>query len=270
MVRRLFAYCANSGVAAALAGSVVALVPEAASAQDLLSGISDSGKQAVIVSTSGELSPKAHSGNLEAMVAVNGNLSRDGFIIKLSTTIGKYDYLNTSVPGNSVDVQERQFDALIGYQWGLGLLTVAAYVGFDAQDYDHSPKDPDDPVRGHKNGFMAATDIETNYEVPYYVQSSIAYSTAFDYFTSDLRVGYNMKWLVVGVEGAYYTIESSDTERLGGFALFRFYPAPQVPAELTFDAGYQFVEGDEGSGGAQASTSGGEGAYGGAALSVAF
>lgn len=225
-------------------------------------------QQSVITTSGADWAKDEQSYYVGILVALNGDFSRDGFIFRLNGNLGGYDYDTDSVAGGRVDVDERSFDVMLGYQKTVGDITGTGYIGFDYQDYDLSPNDPENQVRGTKTGFKVAVEIATGDETPVFVSVDSSYSTAFDSFLADLRVGYNMKWLIVGAEGAYYNVESDDTERLGGFATFRFNFSPTTPAELTLNAGHQFV-GESGNAGG-GNTSGGEGAYGGTSLSFSF
>lgn len=205
-----------------------------------------------------------------AIVALNGDLSRDGFVARIIGLSSDFEYDEESVPGGQVDADETQIDVMIGYQKTFGHVTATGYIGYDFRDIELSPDDPGNEVQGSESGFKVAFDAETSDEIPLFVSASGAYSTAFDYYDAMLRLGYNAGKWVVGAEGLASGIEDDDSQRVGGFVTFRFNLTPAMPAELTLNAGHQFVEDDDDTADGFSSTSGGEGAYGGASFAFSF
>lgn len=228
----------------------------------------DEAAQSVIITGGSDWAKDSETYYAGILVALNRDFSRDGLIFRTYGNIGQYDYDTDSVASGNVNVDYRAFDVMLGYQKSVGDITGTLYLGVDHQEHDDKPNDFESDLRGIETGFKIAGDIATGDETPLFVGADASYSTAFDTFESQLRVGYNMKWLVLGVEGAYYNVVSDDTERLGGFATFKFHASPNVPVELTLNGGHQFVsESDDGEGN---SFSGGEGTYGGTNLSFSF
>lgn len=238
--------------------SILAVAP--AMAQDT----GDAGGQRVDSYSGVDFAEDSFSFYSGVIIALNGSFDRDGFLLRLDGSRGEYDYQSEDVIGGKVDAEDDIFDVMVGYQKTIGVVTATGYVGYQHRDIDLSPNDPGNEIQGEESGFIVAFDAETSDEIPHFIGFSTSYSTAFDAFDAMLRVGYNMKRMVVGVEGSYSSEESDESERLGGFATFRFDLSPSMPAELTLSAGHQFV--DEGGN----STSGGEGAYGSVGFSIAF
>lgn len=236
-----------------------------------IAGIAVSGNddgQSVILFSGADGAQDARSFYSGALVALNGDFSRDGFVFRLFGLVGDYEYANFDVQGGRVSADEYLFDIMIGYQSTIQNITVSGFVGFEYQKQDLSPDDPENKLRGTKTGFKVAGDLETH-DIPLFVGLYSDYSTAFNTFNALLRVGYDMKSVVLGPEGAFYRVESDDTWRAGGFAKFRFHLSPTTPTELTLYGGHQFVKDDEGTGGAT-SPAGGEGAYGGINMAISF
>jgi hypothetical protein len=227
---------------------------------------SDSSGQQRFISFSGfDISKDAYSYYGGTLVALNGDFSRDGFVFRALGVSSDYEY-SSGFPIGEVDADERLFDVMIGYQRTLGVVTATAYVGFEYRDIDLSPSDPGSETQGSESGFKVALDAETSDEIPLFLSFSGSYSTAFDSSYAMLRVGYNMKWLVVGAEGSYSEIDSDDSKRLGGFVTHRFNIKPSMPAQVTVNAGYQFVDDESG----EFTSGGGEGYYGGLSFSFSF
>jgi hypothetical protein len=223
-----------------------------------------------VISFSGfDVSEDAHSFYSGALIALNGDFSRDGLVFRALGVVGNYQYDEATVPGGSVDADDGAYDVMIGYQATLGVFTATAYIGYEYRDIDLSPADPGNETQGSESGFKVAMDAQTSDEIPLFVSFSGAYSTAFDAYYAMLRTGYNAKRFVIGPEGLVGEIDGSEYQRLGGFVTYRFNLTPAMPAEITLNAGHQFVDDEDGGDGFVTSL-GGEGAYGGVSMSFSF
>lgn len=200
------------------------------------------------------------------LFALNGDFSRDGLVFRTLGVYGQYSY-DGPFAGTDVDVDDRLADVMIGYHKVFGRFTARGYVGYEIRDIDASPFGWFDPMHGTKSGFKVAFDLETKDEEKLYVGLDGSYSTAFDSFSGQARVGYNAGAVIIGPEGWVFSEEGDTTWRLGGFAKVPFMVGPTRAAEFSVYAGYQFVEDDNANG---FTSRGGEGAYGGAALKLAF
>ena len=128
------------------------------------------------------------------VVAWNGDLTRDGFVVRLYGSMGQYDL----DPGHGTGWQG---DAMIGYKFSRGPVWGSIFVGVDVQDYDLSPDDPTALVRGSETGFKVAGDLSTAYGSPIYASIAGNYSTAFNSYWARARVGVYRDKLTWGPEG---------------------------------------------------------------------
>jgi hypothetical protein len=209
------------------------------------------------------------------IVAMNRDISKDGFLLRFSGSLAQYEYLTISVPGGKVDGDQWQADAMIGYQFVRGHTNFHAFVGVDYKDIRLSPDDVTAVVRGTETGVKVAARLEVNDPSPVYFSLAGEYSTAFNSYWANVRLGLNVhknKFIigpsgsVIGIDGGY------DAQRLGGFAKFLVNLTPNLDFEVTGYAGYQFVRDQSAGGGAgtAAGPAGGQGAYGGITLGTAF
>jgi hypothetical protein len=193
------------------------------------------------------------------IVAVNGNLSKDGVLVRLYGSWVEYD-LN---PG---DGRGLQGDAMIGYKFTRGPVWGSIFVGVDVQDFDLSPDNPTAIIRGTETGFKVSGDLATVYGSPLYASIAGSYSTAFDSYWARARIGHFRNRITVGPEAIAFGNEDYEARRLGGFITFHdLNPLNYRPFDLTFSVGNQWV-GNNGGGG----FGGGEGAYGTIAFSMLF
>lgn len=198
------------------------------------------------------------------IVALNGNMNRDGLALRLYGSRVDYDL----DPGNG---RGYQGDIMLGYQFTRGITSGAIFVGVDYQDYKLSPDDPTAQVRGSEVGFAVAGNLETSRDQPYYVSLAGKYSTAFDTYWGRIRTGLNRGRFTFGPEAIAYGDTEFDAQRLGGFLTFDLKLIPRMPLEVTLSAGHQWAnDSTVGGGGPVTSVGGGDGTYGSIVFSTTF
>ena len=206
------------------------------------------------------------SGNL---FALNGDFTRNGFVARTFGWYSNYEYDGISL--GEVDADDRAMDAMLGYLFYHGTTSIIGYVGMEIRDVDLSPNDEDNPVRGTETGFKVALEIESGDESPFYYAFDTSYSTAFDTYYGNLRLGWNRNGTKFGPEGEIWSEEGDVTSRLGAFVVLPFNLRPTLPAELSLSGGYQWVDNDDDSSGdGFGGHRGGEGAYFNSYLKVLF
>ena len=204
-----------------------------------------------------------YSGNL---VALNGDFTRSGMVARTFGWYSEYEYGDST---GSVDAEDRALDVMLGYMHYMGPMVAIGYVGMEVRDIDLSPDDTGNKVRGTETGFKLAFELETGDEQPYYFALDTSYSTAFDTFYGNARVGWNLNGTKFGPEGEIWNEEGDSTYRLGAFAVLPFNLRPTLPAEVSVSGGYQWVE-DNDRGITFGGVRGGEGAYFNSNLKINF
>jgi len=198
------------------------------------------------------------------IVALNGDLSRDGFAVRAYGSRVDYDL----DPG---DGRGYQGDLMLGYLFNRGRWSGGVFVGVDYQDYKLKPDDPTSNVRGTEVGFAVAANVDTGREGPYYFSLNGKYSTAFDSYWGRVRTGLNRGRFTFGPEFIAFGDTDFDAHRIGGFLTFDVKLIPRMPLEVTLSAGRQFVDSSGGGGGGTVtSVGGGEGTYGLVVFSTSF
>lgn len=202
------------------------------------------------------------------IVALNRDISKDGFLLRLYGSHTDYEYDTAAVPNGKVDGDAWQGDAMIGYKVSRGNIWAAAFIGIDYQDHDLTPDDPANPVRGSEVGFKVAADIASlRTGSPLYFSLSGQYSTAFDSYWARGRLGLNRGHMTFGPEVLAMGSDSFDAQRVGGFLMFDVSLVPNMPIEVTLSGGYQFLDDSNGT---SFGGGGGEGAYGGIVFTTLF
>jgi hypothetical protein len=204
------------------------------------------------------------------IMALNKDISRNGFLLQGFLGTGDYEYDSSSVPGGEVDADLTMLRGMVGYQWFTPGIRVAGYVGVDWQDNDLNPKDPENPVEGSETGFLVSGEFETVESKPFYLGAIGQYSTAHDTYWSQARVGWRFGNFVVGPEGIFMGNITYDAQRAGAFVSVPLNLARDVYFEVTLSGGYQWISDDDdgqdfgGIGGTS------DGAYGNIGFSTAF
>lgn len=199
-------------------------------------------------------------------VALNGDIGRDGFMLRAYGSQVDYDYLNGAVPTHGLG---RQGELMIGYKASHGNIWGAAFIGVDHQNHKLTPDDPANRVRGAETGLKVVGDLASLRNTgPLYFALSGMYSTAFDSYWARARVGANLGASRVTIGPEFITLGNTgfDATRLGGFLTFDLKLSPKLPLEVTIYAGHQFVAGA----GTATGASGGEGEYVGFSLTSLF
>jgi len=192
-------------------------------------------------------------------VALNGDLSRNGFFVRVYGSGVAYDL-------DVGDGRGYQADLMLGYRVSHGKVYGGLYLGADYQDYRLSPDDPTAEVRGTEWGFKVAADMATLREgTPIYYALTGNYSTAFETYWARARVGVNVHGITFGPEAVVMGNVGFDAQRVGGFVILDFRP----PLEVTLHAGHQFVVGGEDAG-TVGGVGGGDGTYGGIVFTLLF
>ena len=182
--------------------------------------------------------------------ALNRDLDKDGFLIRILGSRGYYDYDTPGFFGPiQIDSNYWQGDVMIGYQVVRGGIDIGAYIGVDYQDYDLSfPGDSTNPLRGSEVGFKTAFDLESNCSnnSPWYVALRGSYSTAFDSYYALGRIGHKVGRFTVGPEAWALGDVSGDAQRLGAFIAWDVAIGRGTTGNISFSVGHQFSDGDDG------------------------
>lgn len=198
------------------------------------------------------------------LMALNGDFTRDGLVAR---TFGWYSDLDSNIDG-----EDRAMDAMLGYLHYFGSWSAIGYVGMEVRDVNLFEDGTGTRFKDTETGFKVALEVESGDEDPLYFSFDTSYSTAFDTYYGQLRVGYNRSGTKFGPEGEVWSEEGDVTSRLGGFVAFPFNLTSSLPAEVSLSGGYQWVDDDETVTGVDelSGIRGGEGAYFNSMIKLVF
>lgn len=171
--------------------------------------------------------------------ATNGDLAKNGFLLRAAGLYNQYSYSSTAVTGGRVNADAGLTEALVGYQLFINSYLVRGFIGLDYEGHNLIPFNTYD-YNGHTSaGIKLFTHFETPYINPLYAQALIGYGTAKDRLWTQFRTGYNFGPIIMGPEFYVMRNPASYDRRVGGFMGFRL---PQLyPLELSISSGYSRV-----------------------------
>lgn len=178
-------------------------------------------------------------GYLGAVHAMNGDLSKEGLLLRGLVSYGEYNYDTTAVAGGNVDGEATGVELGVGYQWVNPGSRFSLYAGIDHQDHDLSPSDATNQVSGAETGGAVQAEFET-LGSPWYGGLIGKYSSTYETYWVRGRVGYTFGSLTVGPEVILGGNEEYDEKRYG---LFLNMPVSQSVA-VSLSAGHYKSEGD--------------------------
>lgn len=166
-------------------------------------------------------SPDSYYGYLGAVGALNGDIGKDGFLVRASGAYGSYEY---SRPGaTDVDGDIYAGDLMLGYQTFFGADTFLSggratlYLGGDYQNHDLTPVDPLNRVNGTEAGFKSQAELALNVTRLVSLGLAGSYSTAYESYWSRAQLGYAYHGVTFGPEAAFMGNEAYDNQRYGAF-----------------------------------------------------
>jgi hypothetical protein len=224
-------------------------VPAACAALLVVIGVNAAGAadkpQAYEVDAGFDVAPQSLYWYTAAIAAVNGDIAKSGFLLRTYGSIAAFEYATTAVAG-TVDGELWQVDVMPGYQFVRGNATFGGYAGVDFQQARLSPNDPTNQVNGSATGVKVEGHVYLYADAKQPIEASLAgqYSTAFDTYYAELRVGARLiDKLFVGPDASVDGDTGYDAQRLGGYAKYTFELVKDMPLDMTLIAGHQFVSG---------------------------
>lgn len=163
-----------------------------------------------------------------------GLVQTDGWRLRGTTGYGAYAYTGRI---DSVDSTIRGAvsfgDVLLGYQVGLGALTLKAFGGVTFDSHDLRPFDPGNAVNDTAIGAKVALEAWLNLTSRAWASVDLSAATAHESYFGRLRLGYRvLDQVSLGIEGGAFGNAASDNGRGGGFVRYEW-----AGGELSVSAG---------------------------------
>lgn len=191
----------NLVATAVMAGTLFSALPAHSGSTSLYAGV--------------DKNPSAATLYAGAVVAFNGDLSKNGYLVRINASGTNYDYDTTAIP-QGVSGSAKRLEVGIGHQWIEKHSRVSFYIGGDHQVHDLSPDDTANLSRGTENGLAVQLEA-SNDNSPYDLSMIASYSNSNDTYFTRVRGGSSMGSNTVGLEGALSGSESYAEKRIGAY-----------------------------------------------------
>lgn len=163
-----------------------------------------------------DVSPSSKAFFAGGIYALNGDLSRDGFLVRASFTLGEYE--RRVFAGDTSDVSFQNVNVLVGYQHDFGGARAAFFVG---PDFTHNGSGASADVRGSSWGVRGIAELVVPVSTRIDLSSWATYSTIEDQYYIQGRALYRPSdRFRIGPEVAFLGGDTWRQRRVGGHAAF--------------------------------------------------
>lgn len=153
--------------------------------------------------------------NLGFVRAIDGDINEDSFVVRLSSGYGEYNYATNNAPGNRVEGQVADADAMIGYQKFYGNNYAKLFVGYNYQDQEIDAIDPSNRSVGGKYGAKVQGDFGIDLAKNVSLQNTSSYSSVYNNYYVKTDVMMNFAKFAVGPQAIYLGGRSFNQKRFG-------------------------------------------------------
>ena len=182
--------------------------------------------------------PGSIYGYVGGVFPLNGDLYVDGIQFRAEGGLGRFDYDGGGIY-DDLEIDQRAFDAMVGYHWNWGSNSLSAFAGLNYQDVDNP--DPNAAVRGDEFGFKVQGEIYSPFNDKLYGYALANYSTAFNTYYGSAKTLYrSTDRFAFGPEVTALGNDGFDQIRLGGTAAIGVFEFGQA----IFGVGHAWTDGD--------------------------
>jgi hypothetical protein len=175
--------------------------------------------------------PYSSFGYAGAVAPMNGNMTSDGFLARLSGGYGGYSY--QTLPGVRQAATEEIADAMLGYQIYIGGMRLSGYGGIEMQNQENA--DQSAAIRGGTVGAKGQIEVYSPIGDKFFGFAMGNLSSNYRSYFTFAKVGYRITDdLSFGPEGMAQGNTAYDQTSLGGGFSYRFYK----DTELQLSGGY--------------------------------
>lgn len=231
-----------------------------AAAACLLAGVPSAQAEEPMLDVFGGFSAQPYSvyGYLGGVAAMNGNLSVDGFLTRVSVGVGGYSY--QIVPGVRQGVSQQAGDAMVGYQYFMGAARLSAYAGMELQNHENT--DTNAAIRGASVGAKGQIELYAPLGARFFGFAMGSLSSNYRSYYTKLKLGYRITDAIsFGPEGMAQGNTDFDQTSAGGALGFKL----GAKTEAYLSAGYVWDLRSRGGGGPDTN-----GLYGQVGMAVRF
>ena len=135
--------------------------------------------------------------------AIDGDINKDGYLLRLGVGYGKYSYDTVASPNGEVEADLGTAEIAVGYQWLCEknpTNRLSLYLGLNYEDHSLDFQDTNNVSRGDEIGakVQGEAQIALTEEITY--SGLASYSTAFDTYYTKHRATMGFDGFVAGPE----------------------------------------------------------------------
>jgi len=181
----------------------------------LFTGVAQADVLGIAGVSAGDDSTYAYVGGV---IPTNGDLSKDGYLIRLWAFGQEFEYERTTL--SDVDADGGGFEIAIGHQWKRQDTDFTVYLGLVDRNLDTSPEDPLSKADGHSTGVKLQVELTHELTSQWNFNGMASYVGGDDFDDSWLRLRAGHKWkgnMRVGPELTHVNGPDYDNTRLGAY-----------------------------------------------------
>jgi hypothetical protein len=176
------------------------------------------------------IQPYSQYGYAGGVAALNGNITTNGFLTRLSIGVGGYSY--QTLPGMRQAVSLQQSDAMLGYQFYLGATRLIASGGVELMNHENA--DQNAVERGATIGGKGLIEVYSPFSEKVFGWGMATLSSNYTSYFSKAKVGYRLTDRIsIGPEGMAQGSTQYDQTSAGGAVSWRV-----LGVELQLSGGY--------------------------------
>lgn len=173
--------------------------------------------------------------NIGGTAAVNGTLGDSGVRAKVEALVGRFEYRANA--GATVQGEQVEGAALLGYEWIWREAKLAGYVGLAVRNTSLSITDPSNPAGGTTYGLKSAIDFYARPTDTTMVSAYGSFTTNDKAYFARLKAGYRLgEGIYIGPEAAVLGNDFYNQWRVGA----HLSGLQLGPVQASLSAGYQF------------------------------
>lgn len=154
-------------------------------------------------------------GYLGAATALNGNIEKNGVLLRASGAYGRYTYQTQAVTGGNVRGDLSTSDFMLGYQQNLDFGRLTVYGGGTHENQSLNKGDGSNRVVGGRNGVKGQIELTLKLTKNLVGENISNYSTPFHSYWSQTFVGYDFDKFTFGPEVALLGNTAFNQQRFG-------------------------------------------------------
>lgn len=178
--------------------------------------------------------------------ALNGNIEKDGVLLRVGGGYGRYNYATTAFSDGHVEGQVSSGDLMAGYQQNFSKGRVTVFGGANYDNYKLDKGDNGNRVTGGKVGAKGQIELTLRPVKNVLFENISNYTSAFNSYWSQTFLGYDCGKAAVGPEFVTLGNRSFRQQRFGAKVAHIDVASTDVSASVGYLRSMGYAAGDDG------------------------